>query len=692
MRPLLQLSLFGPVSLRCDGREIRIKSLKLQAILGYIALSESMLETRERLVGLLWSESGEAQARAVLRQVIRELREIFADAGCSGLHLNPHEVGFERGAVDVDVWAVVHAAEAAEVHPLLLERPVLTDDLLAGLEDLDPSFRVWLLARRRTLFDRLLRALEKGLAEASDPHTEGNLAEAIINLDPTHEGACRRLMRARATVGHTAQALRAYKALWDVLDEDYGMEPSAATQKLVAEIKMGAYESEGQTPSAAIEDPVAGPAAIVETSQTVISKAFIPPGKHETRLLLSLQAVDIKQVDSDKAHLVLGFRQLLIASLVRFREWYVTDVPLQAPSNNPQQEEGAQYEIQIFAYQNQQSVQLTLMLKELDTGFYIWSDGFELNLDNWFDSQRRVIRRIAMALNVHLSAERLRRFSERPDISVGVYDRWLRCQTLVRTFDPLQWDHLTRQFTEIIAAAPHFVPAYCGLADLHTIEHIAHPGVFRAREREQKALQLARKAVELDPADMHANRCLAWAHAMMKQYGQAELHIQVACELNPNDSWTAISGALLLAFCGEFKRASELGQVALDMTLSPSRTHWAYQVDIQFLSGNYTAAIEAADRAQDILWGVAAWRTAALAHLGRTAEAAAEGRRFLSRIRATWFGDKPATDEAIVRWLLHLYPIRRRADWERLRDGLQAAGLPTAGNEHDLLTTAAVDY
>src|SRR4030095_1770926 len=112
---------------------------------------------------------------------------------------------------------------------------------------------------------------------------------------------------------------------------------------------------------------------------------------------------------------------------------------------------------------------------------------------------------------------------------------------------------LAKEFTEIIAEAPQFVPAYCGLADIHTIEHIAHPGVFRTREREQKALELARKAVELDAADMHAHRTRAWANVMTQKFGQAELHIQVACELNPNDSWTAISGALLLAFCGEYK-------------------------------------------------------------------------------------------------------------------------------------------
>ena len=139
---MLQLSLFGPLSLRRDGREIRIKSAKLRAIFGYIALSEPLQETRERLVGLLWSESEETQARAVLRQVIRELRDVFVDAGCDGLNVTPHDIRFERGVIDVDAWAVIHAAEAGNVHPLLLERPGLTDDLLTGLDDLDSSFRV----------------------------------------------------------------------------------------------------------------------------------------------------------------------------------------------------------------------------------------------------------------------------------------------------------------------------------------------------------------------------------------------------------------------------------------------------------------------------------------------------------------------------------------------------------------------
>jgi hypothetical protein len=36
----------------------------------------------------------------------------------------------------------------------------------------------------------------------------------------------------------------------------------------------------------------------------------------------------------------------------------------------------------------------------------------------------------------------------------------------------------------------------------------------------------------------------------------------------------------------------------------------------------------------------------------------------------------------MVRWLLHLYPIRRAEEWNRLRDGIAAAGLPTYGARH----------
>ena len=661
-RPVLRLSLFGPLTLQIGEREIRTRSLKLRAMLGYIALSDKLRETRERLVGLLWSESAETQARAVLRQVVRELRGLFEQAGFDGLHVDPYEIGFEPGAVEVDVTAVLGAAAAGEVHPLLLEQPRLGDELLTGLEDVDPAFRGWIVAKRETIRDRLLRSLETVLAQDGlDDRRQANLAEAILNLDPTHEEACRRLMRARAVSGDTAGALRAYKNLWDLLDEEYGMEPAAATQRLVADIKFGL-----------LEPPLA------EARAPPVPAAHVAP-KVDARLRLMLREATTHAIDADKGHLVEGFRQHVIASLVRFREWQITDAPF--PAAAPA---AGRYELQMTAHQNGQAVHLLLMLKELETNLYIWSDGFELRLESWFDSQRRVVQRVAMALNVYLSAERLQRFSEQPDVSLGNYDRWLRCQTLVRTFDSQYLDRAAQQFAEIIEAAPNFVPAYCGLANLQNIRHIAQPGVFRSREAEHRALDLGRRAVQLDPSDARAQLCLAWSHAMAKQYDQAAMHIGLACELNPSDSWTLMSGALLLVFCGRPEQGMTLAEPALDLAVAPpTRTHWAYQFDIQFLTGDYEGALATAERAQDVLHQTrSAWRAAAFAHIGNIDEATEEASRFLAGIRPNWFGERPATDETIVRWLLHLYPISRREDWERLRDGLRRAGLPTDAAEH----------
>jgi hypothetical protein len=71
-----------------------------------------------------------------------------------------------------------------------------------------------------------------------------------------------------------------------------------------------------------------------------------------------------------------------------------------------------------------------------------------------------------------------------------------------------------------------------------------------------------------------------------------------------------------------------------------------------------------------------------LARLGRQDEAEAAAQRFLRGIRGNWHGKPMPTDEEIVRWLLHLYPIRHATDWQRLRDGVAQAGLPAGDARH----------
>src|SRR5882757_5994828 len=70
----LSISLVGRLSVTFKGRLVGLRTQKAGAVLSYLALAETKQESRERLVGLLWSRSEEEKARGSLRQVIREIR------------------------------------------------------------------------------------------------------------------------------------------------------------------------------------------------------------------------------------------------------------------------------------------------------------------------------------------------------------------------------------------------------------------------------------------------------------------------------------------------------------------------------------------------------------------------------------------------------------------------------------------
>ena len=666
---VLSISVLGGMSLAYQGRDIRIKSRKSRAVLAFLALNEHQQETRERLVGLFWSESEEHKARASLRQTLRELRQALSEVGYHGLQTEKLAIEIDPKLVEVDLWAAIHEAEQHRAHPLLLNALRAAESLLAGFEDIDPEFRGWLLAKRQTFHDRLVRGLEAGLLDDRvDARDKKRLAGAIVNLDPTHEEACRWLMRLRAEEGDVSGALHAYKALWDTLDEEYDMEPSTHTQELVAKIKTGDVERAMRSVDAA-------------SVATVSSARESLPARLSARVALLFGAFGMNGVEQDKLYLVHGFRHHLIACLIRFREWCVADATvLPAEGNSPAF--SAKYAVDATAYQAGDTVSLVLTLRENSSNVYIWSEAFELRIENWFDTQQRIVRRIASSLNVQLSAERLNQLAGEPDVSLDVYDRWLRGQAMILRFSPDNWKRAEQIFADGIRDAPNFSSCYSSLVQMNNAVHIVHPGVFRDSTTTKDTIELARTAVQLDPVDSRAQLCLGWSYAMAKQYSQAEVHMDIACELNENDAWTLISTSLFYAFCAKLDRAERLAAQASDVAFARSRTHWAYLVSIRFLCGDYQGAIEATNHAADIIKTLPAWRAAAAYHLGREADAARDAQRFFDGIRSNWQGSLAPTDEAIGRWLLHLYPISDRDLWERLRDGVVGAGIPAGGLKH----------
>ena len=266
---------------------------------------------------------------------------------------------------------------------------------------------------------------------------------------------------------------------------------------------------------------------------------------------------------------------------------------------------------------------MVMVLRDDSSGIYVWSESFRLDLDNWFETQQRIIRRIAMSLNVQLSAERLMRLAGEPDISLDTHDRWLRGQSLMMKFDPESWRRAVGIFLEAIRENPTFspLPQQPGADVQHRAFRPSRP-VSRSRQGKGDAGNLqAKTAVQLDPVDSRAHLCFGWSNLMARREVEAAAHMELACELNDNDPWTLLSNALYVAFCGSIEQAQLRARQSLALSLAPSQLGWGYHGLIRFLCGDY------ADRAHGVRSGVRCHEDPACMACGDAVRYGADGDR-----------------------------------------------------------------
>ncbi|MGE0766388.1 MAG: BTAD domain-containing putative transcriptional regulator [Hyphomicrobiaceae bacterium] len=658
----MKITTVGRLEMWLGGRPIMIGSRKARALLGYLLVYESHQETREYLVGLLWSESDGEKARGSLRHCLKEIRLGLRGTKFSGLQLDNQTLGFDPASVTVDLWDILEQAKRDEVHPKLLEIPNLTDQLLKDVETVDPVFRTWLLARRQSLNQRLISNFERILEGAVVGSREGeNAARAILNLDATNEVACRHLMRCRSAQDDIGGALKIYTDFWELLDREYDVEPTEQTQALFAELK------------AAL--PLTGPPdAVPKSPPSPAPVAGLRPVG--TKLVLSIAPFEAAAIPSSRRYLVQGFRSELIAHLTRFREWMVRE----RPAGGERLDVADEYVLQAETLPFKKGARLTLSLRECATDGYLWGDGVNLDSVDWGEAQISVMRRIAAALNIHVSAGRLAQIGPKSPSDMIAYDLWLRGQNQQLPHESSGYENAEALYRNIIVRHPNFAPAYSSLAQLQNSRHFINPGQYRDPRTQAEALRFASESVRLDPMDSRSQLCLGWANAMTGLHDQAEVHHRLAAELNDSDAWTLISAALGSAFRSETAAARELADRSAKISLQPSPAQWRYAAMVHYLNGDYRECLHATEEAKSSIQNVLVWRAACLVQLDRVSEARAAADEFFAAAARIWARtDIPPLREHIARWFLQAFPIKHEDAWTRLRDDFGRAGAPVEG-------------
>lgn len=216
------LSLVGPPTVALpDGAPVTPHpGAKALALLAYLAL-EPGPHSREALADLLWGESPEVEARASLRQALRQLRVGLGDAVCC----DRHQVALGE-PVRCDVLEFLRLAEYDPAAAASIDIP----RFLAGFSVRHaPSFEEWLAQTRAKLLRRYVAVLAATTGNALERRRWREAvewADRWLACDQLSEEAARATIEARYLAGDRGAALAKLSEYRTVLLREAGCEPS----------------------------------------------------------------------------------------------------------------------------------------------------------------------------------------------------------------------------------------------------------------------------------------------------------------------------------------------------------------------------------------------------------------------------------------------------------------------------------
>ncbi len=645
MTALYHLELLGSCRLAdaATGAETEFRTRKAKCLLGVIALSPNLRMSREQLASLLWDPAPEEQARASLRQSLKEIREVLGERADLVLDAGRFDVGLRPGTIAVDARRCRdRLAESASDPAAVIEAAALWHGELFGqLLPSAPVFEAWVQVERSHLRSALTKALTdrlEAVIQAGD-FSDARLAEELVRIEPSHELAHQYLMRFHATRGDQAAALRQYALLDRVLAEELDSEPSAESNNLLIAVKRG---------DIGLKPPP--PAAARTTRQGPPKITIRPPLTRYT--------------DSSKDYLGEGFAYLAKVCLSRFRCWIVIPWPSKGYDSDTAvdytavgQATGADFTVDCVLDWRAPAGKLFVTLIDNKDSSEVWSNIFTIAENELQEMSATVAGAVAANLASQVNYISLLRYARTVPGSPAAYDLWLKGHQLSRLWDPESDETAEALFLKAIELDPGLACSHASLAAILNTRAMVRPGYARRKQDCATAFRHAQSAIALDPYDSRSHIALAWSWLLASSAERAHSHFKLAVELNPYDSETLVAAALGMAYLGMTGEAGRLAALALSLNPLFPEYFRGYLAVIHYLSGDYRATVTEFEKCPDVFPDLAAWAAAAHARLGEKESAARAYRTFRALTAPKWEGEGALGETALEDWLLDVNPI-----------------------------------
>ncbi len=279
--------------------------------------------------------------------------------------------------------------------------------------------------------------------------------------------------------------------------------------------------------------------------------------------------------DDDSGYLADGIVEDLITEFSMIKEFDVLsrqtafDLKKDQNVNEFAQKHGVDFIISGGIRSSGKRVRITVELSEVLKGNVIWSNKYDRVLEDIFDVQDEIVRKITIALLGNLEISSLQRSKRKPTENMTSYELLLRGKEQHHKVTKEANSLALEFFDKATLADQTNAQAYAWKAC--TIGQGLGRGYLQGDINEiwSEAMDALKKAQDLNENDFELNRLLSAVHLSNHSYDLAEEHGRKAFSINPNDPRILAGYGEVLVRNGSTKLGLELLNKALELDPIP---------------------------------------------------------------------------------------------------------------------------
>ena len=242
-------------------------------------------------------------------------------------------------------------------------------------------------------------------------------------------------------------------------------------------------------------------------------------------------------------------------------------------------------------------VRITAQLIEGSSGQHLWAQRYDRDLENIFEIQDEVNKKIVTACSLQLSEGDRQRMKRRGTEVIDAYDYVLRGMKETQA-NTMEGSARARYcFESALELDPNYAAAFARLA-LNYIFRWIQDWSKSKEDSLDKGLEFALKAVAVDGQLAMAHAALSWAYLWHGKHDKAIAEGKLATELDPDDVLAVERLAMGMIFSGDAELSFPLIEKA--RKLNPNFTYDFVHGLAMFMMSNYGEAIEYTRRSFDL--------------------------------------------------------------------------------------------